>query len=383
MSWKFILLVAFLLASVLAVVMAIVGVAFFLLSASMPPNRSAEKWQSESWMGKDAKLPEAQPSHLLAMTDLPPLDPPPTPTDMVDAITKSRNVGCNAAVLSFSWPSLEPKANEFTLEELKNSVTLNEGRILFLGIQVINTTVKDLPSDLQDRPFDDPTTIRRFCSFLDGIAPLLKNRVRFLSIGNESDVYLAANPNELKSFKTFLNAARKHAKSIAPQLTVSTTLTDRGARSSEMKSLVVEMDAHFLTYYHGQIGLSGKFKNAETTTSEIISLADQLDDRPIVFQEIGFPADPNLASPQQQAKFVDGVFDAWEQQGERVGMINYFMMYDFPPAFVREQVNYYGVSDESKALAQFLGSLGLHEANGTARPSWEVFKRRATKLLNQ
>jgi hypothetical protein len=314
------------------------------------------------------------------MTDLPPLDPPPTPPDMVDAIAKSRKVGCNAAVLSFSWPSLQPRRNEFTLEELKSSVKLNEGRFLFLGIQVLNTTVKDLPTDLQDQSFAAPETIRRFCSFLDGIAPLLKNRIHFLSVGNESDVYLAAHPAELAEFKMFLNAVRKHAKSINPQLTVGTTLTDGGARKSEISSLVEEMDAHFLTYYHGQIGLSGEFKNADSTSSEIIALADQLNDRPIVFQEIGFPADPMLASPLQQAKFVDGVFDAWDHLEDRIGMINYFMMYDFPPTFVKEQVGYYGVADESKALARFLGSLGLHESDGTAKPSWEVFKKRAANL---
>ena len=54
--------------------------------------------------------------------------------------------------------------------------------------------------------------LRRFRVFLDGIGPLLKNRVRYLSIGNESDIYLSLNPQDFAPFQKFLEAARLHAK---------------------------------------------------------------------------------------------------------------------------------------------------------------------------
>jgi hypothetical protein len=204
----------------------------------------------------------------------------------------------------------------------------------------------------------------------------LKNRIRFLSIGNETDVYLDANPSENNTFKTFLTKAREHAKTLSRNVLVGTTLTDAGAVRPDCRKLVASMDAHFLTYYHGQHGLEGTFKDPTSTKADLISLAAQLNTRPIVFQEIGFPAHPSLGSAEKQAVFVDQVFDAWDELGDRVPMINYFMMNDFPAAFVQEQVSYYGADDESEALANFIGSLGLNDSDGTARPAWEIFVSR-------
>ncbi len=352
-------------------------IALMWMMSSAPNAKPASEWQTESWMQSDETLPTKLPSRVLAMTDLPLLEPAPTADDVLAANQKSRRAGCDAAVLTFSWPSLEQSPGQFTFDKLKKSVELNSGRFLFLGIQVVNTTAKELPIDLQGKPLNSSEVIDRFCELLDALDPFLKNRVRFLSIGNETDVYLAANPGDEIAFKEFLTAGREHAKQISPNLLVGTTMTDEGATRPDFRRLVASMDAHFLTYYHGQHGLEGTFKNPTSTKVDLIALAAELDTRPIVFQEIGFPAHTSLGSAQKQAVFVEQVFDAWDELGDRVPMINYFMMNDFPSAFVQEQVSYYGTDDESKSLANFIGSLGLHDSNGTPRPAWEVFKRRA------
>ncbi len=351
-------------------------IVLMVLMSSGPTAKPADQWQTESWMQADDSLPDEMPTRVLAMTDLPPLEPTPTAQDVAAAIEKSKQAGCDAAVITVSWPSLEPSAGQYTFDELKQSVELNSGRFLFLGIQVVNTTVKDLPADLQSKSFDDPEVTSRFRDLLQALAPLLQHRIKFLSVGNETDVYLAANSNEAAAFKTFLDKAYENAKAISPDLLVGTTLTDGGALREDCRELVAGMDAHFLTYYHGQHGLEGTFKDPATTKRDLVALAAELDQRPIVFQEIGFPAHPSLGSPEKQAVFVDGVFDAWQELGPRVPMINYFMMYDFPRDFVEGQISYYGVTDESQRLTNFIGSLGLHETNGTPRPAWSTFEAR-------
>lgn len=371
MTWKLLGLIA---ATVFGLLLVLT------LTSAGDSSRPASEWQAEAWMQGDTTLPNTTPARVLALTDLPPLAPAPTPDDILAAIKKSKQAGCNAAVLSFSWPALEPRKGAFTLDELKGSVVINEGRFLFLGIQVLNTTVKDLPTDLQGKQFDDPQVLERFRSFLDALAPFLRNRVRYLSIGNESDIYLSAHPDEIEAFGVFLNSAQQHVKKIAPKLSVSTTLTDAGALRPEIQELIKHMDAHFLTYYHGQHGVEGAFKDTEKTKEDILALAAKLDDRPIIFQEIGFPAHQEIGSPEKQAEFVNGVFDAWDELGSRVPLVNYFMMYDFPEAFVKEQVSYYGVTDNTEPLVRFMSSLGLHKVDGTPRPSWNVFKRRGKRI---
>ncbi len=340
------------------------------------PSRPAGDWQAESWMQEDTSLPAQMPVRVLCLTDLPLLDPLPKPVDFVAAIQKSKQAGCNGAVLSHSWSAMESGKDSFALDDLKGSVILNEGRFLFLGIQVLNTTVKDLPKDLMKKQFDDPQVIERFNSLLNALAPLLQNRICYLSIGNESDIYLSAHPDEIKAFGVFLEKTREHARKIAPGLLVSTTLTDAGAMDPNYQKMIQKMDAHFLTYYHGQAGVEGTFKDTSITKQELLSLAARLDDRPILFQEIGFPAHDKISSAEKQAEFVTGVFDAWDELGGRVRLINYFMMYDFPQAFVKEQVSYYGVTENTEPLVRFIGSLGLHKTDGTSRPGWKVFESR-------
>lgn len=352
-------------------------IALMWIIPAAPNAKPASEWQTEPWMQADESLPIEMPDRVLAMTDLPLLEPAPTADDVIAANQKSRLAGCDAAVLTFSWPSLEQSPGQFSLDKLKKSVELNSGRFLFLGIQVVNTTAKELPPDLQNKPLSSPEVIDRFCELLDALGPLLQNRIKFLSIGNETDVYLDANVHDGVAFEGLLHAARKHAKEISPSLLVGTTLTDAGATRPDCRRLVASMDAHFLTYYHGQHGLDGSFKDPASTKADLIALAANLDTRPIVFQEIGFPAHPSLGSTEKQAIFVDQVFDAWDELGERVPMVNYFMMNDFPTAFVQEQVSYYEAKDESAALANFIGSLGLHTSDGKPRPAWEVFEQRA------
>ncbi len=356
---------------------AVVSLAFLAFaSAQCAGGRGAESWQREAWMKADPELPAARPRRVLAMTDLPPLKEMPTAEDFTNAIAKSTEAGCSGAVLTFSWPSLEPSEGVFTLEDLKGAVLVNSGRTLYLGIQVLNTTVLELPADLQGKRLDDHEVLARFKVLLDGLGPLLENRVRYLSIGNESDVYLALNPRDRRAFRTFLESASAYAKRIAPDLLVGTTVTDEGARATSYKSLVRKCDAHFLTYYHGQTGVDGEFKDVADTKTELLALLGQLDERPVIFQEIGFPAHQALSSPQEQATFVAGVFDAWDEVGGRIPFLNYFMMYDFTEEFIEPQLDYYGVTEGVERLSQFLTSLGLHTADGTPRPGWKVFGER-------
>ncbi len=345
---------------------------------SQPGGRTALEWQSEPWMQADENQPEAD--RILAITDLPPLGEGLKAEDFAVAVEKSRAAGCKGAVLTYSWPSLEPREGSFTLRDLGEGVALNRGRVLFLGIQVLNTTVKEVPTDLQAKSLDDPEVLRRFRKFLDGLAPLLRNRIRYLSIGNESDIYLSANPDELPAFVVFFESARQHAKSIAPHLVVGTTLSAEGATRSRFHELLAAADAHFLTYYHGKSEVADGFQDSATTRDALLAMAANLDDRPIVFQELGYPASDEISSEQKQAAFVTGVFDAWDELGARVPFVNYFMMYDFPDEMARQQMSYYGVDDEEVGFLSFVTSLGLHRVDRTPRAGWDVFMKRGQRL---
>lgn len=342
----------------------------------------SSNWQkSFYWQQPDPLLPSPLPARLLGLTDLPLLAPPPTPKDTIEAINKSRAAGCNAAVLSFSWPSLEPKPHSYQFDELLSAIRLNQGRALFLGIQVINTTTKELPHDLRDKSFDDAVVLSRFSDLLDALQPLLNQRLHFLAIGNEVDVYLAGHPDELAAYQRFLTHNNEHLKKIAPELIIGSTVTSTSATKPEIQWLTQSLDAHFLTFYTTHQGLDTDTNDGATHyTQQLHQLAQSLDQRPLVFQEVGSPTHPELGSEQQQSQFINALFDTWELLGDRIRLINYFLLYDFPEEFVTQLIGYYGATDEQKTLNHFIGSLGLHDAQGKPKSGWKTFVERAQRL---
>jgi hypothetical protein len=233
---------------------------------------------------------------------------------------------------------------------------------------------------LRGKRLDNSEVIRRFRVLLDGLKPLLQSKVLYLSIGNEVDVYLGLHPDEFDPFKRFLEEARVYAKTLAPHLVVGTTVTDHALGKPKFISLTKHMDAHFFTYYHGPKGTEVGFRNPAMTKDDLVALADRLDARPLVIQEIGYPSHTSLSSAEKQAAFVRGFFDAWDELGPRIPFANYFMLYDFPKSFAEGQVAYHGLTEDLDTFVNFASSLGLHDTNGQSRPAWGVFRRRGSTL---
>ncbi len=118
MTWKLLSLIA-------AAVFALLG-ALVIFMISGTAGRPASEWQTEKWMQPDGALPVPLPARVLSLTDLPPLKVTPAPKDFLAAIAQSKEA----------------------LADLEGAITLNRGRVFYLGIQILNTTVKDLPADL-------------------------------------------------------------------------------------------------------------------------------------------------------------------------------------------------------------------------------------------
>lgn len=87
-----------------------------------------------------------------------------------------------------------------------------------------------------------------------------------------------------------------------------------------------------------------------------MALANSLDARPLVIQEIGYPSHTSLSSPDRQAAFVRGFFDAWDELGPRLPFANYFMLYDFPRAFAESQIDCYGLNEDLDSFVDFPGA---------------------------
>jgi hypothetical protein len=255
------------------------------------------------------------------------------------------------------------------------------GYTQLVGIQTINTTTRELPDDLAGLPFDSPVVRARFHQLIDRLRPILENSaLRYLSIGNEVDVYLAAHPAEWAAYRVFYEDAVDYVHQKLPALQVGVTVTSDGALTdhpAEVATLTRHSDAVILTYY--PLNASFRVRAPSAARSDIARMVTLGNGRPVVLQEVGYPSAVEVGSSEQaQAEFVDTVFAAWADAGSAITFLNFYMLHDFSLADCSGWASYYGVGTDPTAVA-FLCSLGLRQRDGTPKLAWTAFQRAALR----
>jgi hypothetical protein len=302
--------------------------------------------------------------------------PPPMPQDYINAANLAFNAGVRGTVASDTWADLEPAPGTYAVQNLQNEIGFfgGAGFKLFVGIQMINTVAKTTPADLENVAWDDPQMKARFHALLDALRPSLASRVKYLSIGNEVDVYLAAHSNEWGPFHNFYEDALAYVHRTMPGMQVGVTATfggASGASSANVAQLNTQSDAWILTYYPG----SGDFQftNPQAPLADFPRMVSLAGSRPVLLQEVGYASSALLGSSENdQAAFVGNVFQAWQAAGERIPFLSYFVMHDFTPDVCTALANYYGLPNDPNFQA-YLCTLGLRHTDGTPKAGWQTF----------
>lgn len=313
----------------------------------------------------------------LSISLSPRLDPPPTPSDLLDAINLAYNAGARGDYRAWTWRELEPSAGTFNLAQFRDEVNYlgaTRGFLLLIGISVLNTTAKETPPDLVNVPFDAPAMKARFRAFINALLPYLSRQVVYLAIGTEVDVYLATHPGEWSTYKSFYDDAVAYVHTVAPWIKVGVTATfdgASGAQGQNVATLTASSDVYILTYY--PLGLQFVTRGAGAPTGDFPKMLALAGSRPLILQEVGLPSSELLGgSEQQQADFVTNVFAAWQAAGGRIPFLNFFLLHDFTPAICDDLAQYYGLSSDVNFRA-YLCSLGLRRADGTPKLGWKAF----------
>ncbi len=325
--------------------------------------------------------PTDTPGQTLSISALPRLDPPPTIVDFLSGFGMAAEAGVTGDFLSKPWSEIEPATGEYVLQDTFNYLSYVNNAYdytLMIGIQVLNTTAKETPADLLDVPFDDPRMIGAFEALFDQLLPALTENVRYLSIGNEVDVYLTAHPEEWDAYKTFFDATAAYVREWAPWIEVGVTVTFDGMQTEADKvvRLTETADVAIVTYYPFKAGLQVKEPSAALIDfPQIVALADG---RPVILQEVGYPSAEILGSSEaMQAEFVRYAFEAWAVEGEAIPFFNYFVLHDFTEQMCSDFETYYGFPNER--FHAMLCSLGLRQADGTPKAAWDVFVEEAQR----
>ncbi len=293
--------------------------------------------------------------------------------DYDTAFQVARDAGMQGTHKAYKWSDLEPEPNQIggaTYESLAddNAYFYQHNTFLEVNIPVINTTQREVPSDLTDEPFDSPLFIRRFKTLLDSVFSQLTDvEIYAFNIGNESDIYFEDRPDEVAAYKTFFDSVKIHAENLyfqlhAKDLNVGSTLTWGGLTDSlqkdTLKFLISSADIISVNYY--PINDDFTVRNPSVVREDFNLLISLFPDtsRPIIFPECGYPSSETcLSSEQLQSDFYDSVFVAWDEQYDHIKYIGMFTLTDWSQWIVDLLALYYGITDEK--FKEYLRTLGL------------------------
>jgi len=286
--------------------------------------------------------------------------------------------------IAVKWSELEPTPGRYDFKKLDDSLGMAKliGADASLTIQTIDTNNRALPEDLAAQPFASADMTSRWQAFLTNLAPRLGKRVRWISLGNEVDVYLGEHSDEVADYLSFLQSGRSVLKRLAPQAAIGVTSTYDGSvkRADLVEKLEAWTDVVYLTYYP----LTDSFgaRPVSEVPSDFARMVRLAAGRKLVLQEIGLPASETVGSSEQtQADFIHAVFQQLGEKSANIAFASYFLQYDFSPSILDVLESYYRLKNER--FRAFLGTLGLKKSDGTPRKAWFTFGNEASAFLGK
>ena len=259
------------------------------------------------------------------------------------------------------------------LEEFKSTVRHAQVSKLpgYLGIQVINTAQRGVPKEFKRTRWTKPELLIKFDDTLKQLASVTAADIKWLSIGNEADVYLADNEDELEDFLKFYEQAAKTARRYFPNAKIGITVTFdgfSGKRRKIVEQLVNVSDGVFITYYPVTPKLT--LKTDTEAEQDIASMLTAYPSKPIYIQELGFPSSPVVGSSDAaQATYFKKMI-ATLNATPNISYVNLFLLHDFSPGVCKALQRAYKMIGSD--FAALLCSLGLFDTNGKAKESWQV-----------
>jgi hypothetical protein len=317
---------------------------------------------------------------VLALAMNPRQVPPATVADFLAAFELAHGAGARGNAITYQWSALESDTGHLDVRRARDDVsfTVSRGMQLFFGIQLINTTAKEVPLDLRTTPFDAPRMKARFHTLIDSLAIGVLPSTTYLSIGNEVDTYLATT-NGWTAYANFYADAVAYVHAKAPGVKVGVTTQYSGLAGpdrAKIAALNTASDVDVFTYY----ALGPSFHPTGPTSAraafpEMVTFADG---KPVILQELGYPSAPLLESSEaEQAAFFTDAIAAWAAtDAATIPFLSIFLLHDLTQEQCDTLGSYYGFPDSAE-LEAFLCSLGLRKVDGTPKAAWGAVTRAA------
>ncbi len=306
---------------------------------------------------------------------------PQTPSNMIAAYQRTVKAGINFMACYGKWRDLEPRKGDFNFETLNFQVSLAEQHNypLSFTFQIIDTVDRTFPPYLKHKPWTDSEVRNQVMALINAMAPRFRGRVKWFMFGNEVDSYFLKHPKEVSGFVKLYAAVARRLKQLDPGIQVSTTLEFSGVShlNDLLKPLNSQMDFLALTY--GPYNPDWTVKNPSVVPGDFQTMLRFAGGRKILLQEVAYPSSPvNSSSQAKQAGFYQKVFNALRQYHSSIIAASFMYLADLPNHTGQALSSYYGGSG-SQRFRTLLQTLGMFDAKGNPKKSWDVFLQEARR----
>ena len=299
---------------------------------------------------------------------------------LTEAVMKARLQQTVAAGVSYvsgtaKWAELETAPKKYSLEAIQYFLEAASGSNLPVSytLRIIDTVARDVPSDLRNTDWSDSRMRDRGFALADMVAPLFKDRVRWLSLGYEVDSYLQKHPAEAEHFTEFFAALKARFRKLLPSVEISSTATFSGiaAFRDQLRGLNDELDFLSLTYC--PLNADFTVRDPAGVPGDFAQMKQVAGTRKIVLQEIGYPTAPATGgSEEKQAEFYRLSFREINRQPEKFAAVNFMNLADLSAGSARQFADFY--SYHTPAFEGVLQTMGLFNQQGEAKEAWSVFQ---------
>ncbi len=295
--------------------------------------------------------------------------------DFNAAFQLAKQAGMEHVGLFLQWSVLEtaPGVYNDTLLDIASAYYPSQGIKLDLTFAIVNTTRKEFPADLADKPFDDPAVIERFKKLLDHVfAKTSTIELGPLNIGSEYDILFGKDEEQWRQFQTFYKEIAVYIHSTQPNLKLAVEATFNGLTGSareQIQTLNQSSDIIGVSYY--PLKANGDVEDPSIVRADFDRIVSLYPNQPIYFFQFGYPSSEYIQSSEaRQAQFIREAFQAWDAYADHIILLDFTWLHDKSPQEVKDFEKYYGFSNRS--FAEFLGSLGLRTYDGKDKPAFQT-----------
>lgn len=277
------------------------------------------------------------------------------------------------------WSDLEPTQGNYQIDSLSLQVAEAQAMNLSFGYTfcVIDMTNRNVPAELQNLPWSDPTLQARVLTMVDVLAQNFGSHIKYFQFGNEVDNYFQSHPNEISDFATLLNKVRAVVQNRAPGVKVSATLTFASLPSLASVLSPINHASDVLAITYGPYNADFSVEPPSVVSRDFQTMRLAASGRQVYLQEMAYPSATEVSSSQDlQAQFVQNVFTELRSTPSEFAAANFYDLADFSS----DQAVAFGASVGFGGQAKFVslaGSLGMFDVSANPKKSWQMFSQQA------